>query len=68
VLQQDQSDVWNVIDVVTALDRTASYYEDRSSHYREALTLLEQLQAEGRLPSDTYLEWMTNYRKALGLE
>jgi hypothetical protein len=63
--QTNPGQLWNIIDLVTALDRAASYYEDHTAYFREALGLLEGLQARGDLP-DQYLAWIENYRKVLG--
>lgn len=68
VLAQEPGNVWNVIDVVNALDRMASYLPDNTAVITEALSLLEGLQAAGTLPDEVYLDWMANYRKALGIQ
>lgn len=68
VLGQEPDNVWNVIDLVNALDRMTGYAGDPAPFAREALALLEGLQAAGTLPDDRYLDWMANYRKALGIQ
>gem|GEM_PF-2233156 len=62
--QAQPGQVWNILNLVTALDRAASYQADPKGYYRESLALLEAMQARGEMPDD-YLSWIENYRKAL---
>lgn len=59
-------DPWYRIDVVRALDQTAVLLEDPTAENREALAILEEMQAAGTLPQG-YEDWITGFRKALGL-
>ena len=61
---QEPGQVWNIIDLATALDRASSYYGDPSAYLRESLALLEGLQAQGALP-EGYQNWIDNYRTRL---
>lgn len=61
---QEPGQVWNIVDLATALDRTASYHSDPMPYFRESLALLEGLQAQGTLP-DGYQSWIDNYRARL---
>ncbi|MFZ1468258.1 MAG: caspase family protein [Paracoccaceae bacterium] len=63
--QTQPGQVWNIIDLATALDRCASYAADPQPYYRESLALLEGLQARDALP-EGYQSWIDNYRTALG--
>ncbi len=77
--QQDQSltlmrnlaaaypdDSFYKIDVVRALDLKATLLQDPAPENREALAILEQMQAEGTLPP-AYVEWIPAFRRVLGL-
>lgn len=59
-------DPWYRIDVVRALDQTAVLLEDPTAENREALAILEEMQAAGTLPQG-YEDWIAGFRKALGL-
>jgi uncharacterized caspase-like protein len=59
-------DPWYRIDVVRALDQTAVLLQDGSAQNREALAILEEMQAAGTLPQG-YADWITGFRKTLGL-
>jgi hypothetical protein len=55
----------NILDLATALDRTASYYDDPTAYLQESLALLQGLKARGELP-EMYESWITNYQSRLG--
>lgn len=59
-------DPWYRIDVVRALDQMALLLQDPTAENREALAILEDMQAAGTLPQG-YDDWITGFRKALGL-
>ncbi|MDP3197996.1 caspase family protein [Tabrizicola sp.] len=59
-------DPWYRIDVVRALDQTAVLLQDPAAQNREALAILEEMQATGSLPQG-YDGWIAGFRKALGL-
>ena len=49
-----------------ALDQTAILLQDGTAQNREALAILEAMQADGSLPQG-YEDWIPGFRKALGL-
>jgi uncharacterized caspase-like protein len=59
-------DVWYQLDVVRALDQRAQLLADPTADNQEALGLLEAMQSAGTLP-DGYQDWITGFRKNLGL-
>ena len=58
--------VWYQLDVVRALDQRAMLLQDPTAENREALDMLEAMQAGGTLP-EGYEDWITGFRKNLGL-
>lgn len=61
-------DPWYRIDLVRALDLQAILLRDPTEPNREALAILEEMQANGTLPQGFgYEEWIPNFRRALGL-
>jgi hypothetical protein len=54
------------IDVVRALDLRGTYLTDATAEFREALAILEEMQANGTLPAAN-AEWIPAFRKSLGL-
>lgn len=59
-------DVWYKLDVVRALDQRAVLLADPTAENQEALDMLEAMQTAGTLP-DGYDDWITGFRKNLGL-
>ncbi len=59
-------DPWYRIDLVRALDLRAALLPDPSADKREALAILEELEAQGRLPAG-YQDWIPAFRASLGL-
>jgi tetratricopeptide (TPR) repeat protein len=59
-------DAWYKIDLVRALDQRAQLLPDPSAENREALAILEEMQAAGTLPPAN-ADWIPSFRKALGL-
>ncbi len=59
-------DVWYRLDVVRALDQRALLLADPTAENQEALQILEELQSAGTLPQG-FEDWITGFRKALGL-
>jgi len=59
-------DPWYKIDLVRALDQRAALLQDPTAENREALSILEEMQAAGTLPQ-TYADWIPSFRKTLGL-
>jgi tetratricopeptide (TPR) repeat protein len=59
-------DVWYKLDVVKALDQRAVLLRDPTAENQEALAILEDLQSTGTLPRG-YEDWITGFRKSLGL-
>ncbi len=61
VNETDPGQLWNIIDLVDALDRVSSYYPDQRPYLTEALALLEGLEAQGTLP-EGYGDRLARYR------
>ena len=59
-------DVWYKLEVVRALDQRAMLLQDPTAEKQEALKMLEDMQAAGTLPQG-YDDWITGFRKKLGL-
>ena len=59
-------DLWYKLDLVRALDLTAVLLEDPTAENREALAILEEMQANGTLPPG-YEDWIAGFRRNLGL-
>jgi hypothetical protein len=59
-------DTWYKIDVVRALDRKGVLLQDPAGENQEALAILDDMQATGTLPQG-YEDWITGFRKALGM-
>ncbi|MFN5998762.1 MAG: caspase family protein [Paracoccaceae bacterium] len=59
-------DPWYKIDLVRALDQRAGLLQDPTAENREALAILEEMQAAGTLPQP-YADWIPSFRKTLGL-
>ena len=59
-------DPWYRLDVVRALDLRGTLLQDPTAENREALAILEEMQADGRLPQG-YDDWIDGFRRALGL-
>jgi hypothetical protein len=64
VNEADPGQLWNMIDVVDALDRVSSYYPDQRPYLTEAVALLEGLEAQGPLP-EGYGDRLARYRDYL---
>lgn len=59
-------DPWYQIDVVRALDLKATLLAEPTAANQEALSILEQMQADGTLPQG-YEDWIPAFRRVLGL-
>jgi uncharacterized caspase-like protein len=59
-------DPWYKIDVVRALSLKASLLQDGTAENQEALTILEEMRANGSLPAGQE-SWIPDFRKALGM-
>lgn len=61
----DPANALNHVDLASGLYRASAYYLDGAILLEEAISVLEQLEAEGRMPEGPYRDWLALYRERL---